>query len=175
VSDFDPPRTLAVAALSGDGAALDAYLEALKRRNSERREHLGAHLGIELLEILPDRVSMRMPWRPELRRGGGIFHGGAIMALADHVGGTVLNTDPRILASGSTGMTTDFNISFLRAVEPGQAVVATGWVLRRGRRMTFMQVEIRGETSPKVVAICRATYVIVPRTDLPKKRDDQKP
>ena len=168
VPEFAPPQDLAAAATGGDPAALDAYLAALKARSLARREHLGAHLGIETLDVQADRVTMRMAWRAELRRGGGIFHGGALMALADHVAGTVFNTDPRIPAAGKTGLTTDFSASFLRGAEPGEAAVATGWVLRRGRSVTFMQIEIRGEKSGAVLVICRTTYVTVARDSLGK-------
>ncbi len=170
VAEFSAPQDLAVAALTGDPAALVAYLDALKLRGAARRDHFGAHLGVEILEIVSDRVTMRMPWRPELRRGGGIFHGGAIMALADHVAGSVFNTDPRVPASGSTGLTTDFNVSFLRSAEPGEALVGTGWVLKRGKNMTFMQIDIRAETSGHAVAICRTTYLTVPRKGLVARR-----
>jgi 1,4-dihydroxy-2-naphthoyl-CoA hydrolase len=125
--------------------------------------HLGSHLGIEIVEVAAERVVMRMPWKNELQRGGGIFHGGAIMALADHVAGCVFNTDPRVFASGATGLTIDFNTSFLRAVEPGEALVATGIVLRRGRNVTFMQIDVGGERSGRAVATCRTTYLTVPR------------
>src|ERR1700761_5342165 len=167
VAEFAPPRDLAVAAVGGDAAALQAYLEGLKARQTSRSEHFGAHLGVEMLAIEPDRVTMRMAWRPELRRGGGIFHGGALMALADHVAGCVFNTDPRNPAAGKTGLTTDFNASFLRAAEPGEAAIATGWVIRRGRSVTFMQIEIKGEKSGAVLVVCRATYVSVSRDSLP--------
>jgi 1,4-dihydroxy-2-naphthoyl-CoA hydrolase len=170
VAEFSAPQDLAVAALTGDRAALAAYLDALKQRAATRREHFGAHLGAEILEVLSDRVTMRMPWRPVLRRGGGIFHGGAIMGLADHVAGSVFNTDPRIAASGSTGLTTDFNVSFLRSAEPGEALMATGSVLKRGKSVTFIQVDIRAETSGHAVAICRATYLTVPRKAVVARR-----
>src|SRR5580704_10423069 len=118
----------------------------LKNRIATRGVHLGSHLGIETVQVAADRVKMRMPWRPEVRRGGGIFHGGAIMALADQVAGCLFNTDPRVAAASATGLTTDFNVSFLKALPPGEALVATGSVLRRGRQMTFMQIEVRGES-----------------------------
>jgi uncharacterized protein (TIGR00369 family) len=167
-AEFAPPQDLAAAAASGDAAALAVYLAALKARGATRREHLGAHLGIETLDVQSDRVTMRMAWRVELRRGGGIFHGGALMALADHVAGTVFNTDPRVPAAGNTGLTTDFNASFLRSAEPGEAALATGWVLRRGRNVTFMQVEVRGENSGAILVVCRTTYVTVARASLAK-------
>jgi uncharacterized protein (TIGR00369 family) len=167
VNDY-PSDDLARAAADGDASALEAYLGMLKGRIVARGVHLGSHLGIETLDVLPDRVTMRMPWRQELRRGGGIFHGGAIMALADQVAGCLFNTDPRIAAAACTGLTTDFNVSFLRAAAQGEALVADGTVLRRGRKVTFMQIDVRGETSGRNVATCRTTYLTVPRANVGK-------
>jgi len=162
------PDDLARAAAAGDAGALDAYLTALKNRIATRGVYFGSHLGIETLDVVPDRVTMRLPWRRELRRGGGIFHGGAIMALADQVAGCLFNTDPRIAAAACTGLTTDFNVSFLRAAEPGEALVATGIVLRRGRKVTFMQIDVSGEVSGRAVATCRTTYLTVERANVGK-------
>jgi 1,4-dihydroxy-2-naphthoyl-CoA hydrolase len=167
VSDY-PGDDLARAAVEGDPDALEQYLALLKDRIWMRGVHMGSHLGIETVEVTSERVVMRMPWTRELRRGGGVFHGGAIMALADQVAGCLFNTDPRVPAAGSTGLTTDFNASFLRALEPGEALVATGTVLRRGRNVTFMQVEVHGETSGRRVATCRTTYLTVARAKVGK-------
>jgi uncharacterized protein (TIGR00369 family) len=167
VDDF-PSDELARAA-EGDPEALKAYLESLKERVFSRGEHMGTHLGIEVVDIAPERVTMRMPWARALRRAGDILHGGAIMALADHVAGCLFNTDPRVAAAAATGLTTDFNVSFLRSAKPGEAVVAVGTVLRRGRTITFMQVDVRGETSGETIATCRTTYLLVPRSKVQKR------
>ena len=166
MADFSSPRDIALEALGGDPGALDRYFKALKERNTSRGAHMGTHLGIEVLEVAKDRVVMRLPFREELRRGGGIFHGGAIMGLADHVAGAVFNTDPRVPAAGATGLTTDFNVSFLLSASPGEALIGTGTVLRRGKNVTFMQIEVSGESSKRAVAICRTTYLTVPRDRL---------
>jgi 1,4-dihydroxy-2-naphthoyl-CoA hydrolase len=170
LAEFAPPKDLAIAAVGGDAAALQAYLDALRSRLAARRQNFATHLGIEAIDVQSDRVTMRLPWRADLRRGGGIFHGGAIMALADHVAGTVFNTDPRVAAAGQTGLTTDFNVSFLRSAEPGEAVVATGWVLRRGRNVTFMQVDVHAEVSKHLLATCRTTYLVVSRDSIAARR-----
>jgi acyl-coenzyme A thioesterase 13 len=153
---------LARAAVSGDEAALAAYHDRLRNRTFGGEGHLGHTLGVEVVLVESDHVKMRLPWRKELRRGGNVFHGGALMSLADHVAGCLFNTDPRVVAEARTGLTTDFNVSFLRSAEPGEAVLAEGTVLRRGRNVTFMQIEVRGETTGRVVATCRTTYLLVP-------------
>jgi len=152
---------LARAAVGGDAAALSAYYSALQSHVFGGEGHLGQHLGVEVVSVARDAVTMRLPWRRELRRAGDIFHGGAIMALGDHVAGCLFNTDPRVPASGSTGLTTDFNISFLRGAQPGEAIVGVGTVLRRGRNVTFMQIDVRAEQSGRTIATCRTTYLTV--------------
>lgn len=153
---------LARAAVGGDAAALGAYHARLGPHVFGGEGHLGHTLGVEIVLVERDHVKMRLPWRRELRRAGNVFHGGAIMALADHVAGCLFNTDPRVVAEGNTGLTTDFNVSFLSSAEPGGAIAAEGTVLRRGRNLTFMQIEVRGETTQRVVATCRTTYLLVP-------------
>jgi uncharacterized protein (TIGR00369 family) len=158
---------LARAAAAGDEEALRAFHAALQARVFGAGEgHLGRTLGVEVVSVGTDRVTMRLPWRPALRRGGGIFHGGAIMALADHVAGCVFNSDPRVAVAGATGVTTDFHVAFLRAAEPGEAIVAEGTVLRRGRNVTFLQIDVHAERSGRTIATCRTTYHTVPKASV---------
>src|SRR5258708_27916142 len=98
---------LARAAVGGDPAALAAYHERVRAMFHDE-ESLGRHLGVEVLEVTVERVTMRMPYRPELLRGGGIFHGGAVMALADHVAGCVFPAAPRPLPHRLTPLTPPF-------------------------------------------------------------------
>jgi len=53
-------------------------------------------LGIQLVEVTPDRVLATLMVRPELCTTGKILHGGSIMAFADTLGavGTVVNMLP---------------------------------------------------------------------------------
>ena len=44
-------------------------------------------LGIELDAAAADEVRGRMAWAPERCTAGGLLHGGALMALADSLGG----------------------------------------------------------------------------------------
>jgi uncharacterized protein (TIGR00369 family) len=152
---------LASAALGGDADALRTFHAGIAAIFGANEPHLGAHLGIEIVSVTTERVTMRMPWRHQLQRAGAIFHGGAIMALADHVAGCLFNADPRVVAAGDTGLTTDFHTAFLRAAAPGEGLIAEGSVLRRGRNVTFMQIDVRSEAGP-VVATCRTTYLTVP-------------
>jgi uncharacterized protein (TIGR00369 family) len=53
-------------------------------------------LGVEIVEVAPERIVGRLRVRPEICTVGGILHGGALMAFADTLGavGSVLNLAP---------------------------------------------------------------------------------
>ena len=61
-------------------------------------------MGLQFIEIGPERVVATMLVRPDLCTTGGILHGGAHMAFADTLGavGTVVNLPP-----GKSTTTTD--------------------------------------------------------------------
>ena len=48
-------------------------------------------LGIKITHVSPERVTAELPMRQELNNRFDIMHGGAIMALADNLGGTASN------------------------------------------------------------------------------------
>ena len=48
--------------------------------------HFPGLLGVELLEVGPERVIGRLPVRPEICTVGGILHGGAVMGFAKALG-----------------------------------------------------------------------------------------
>ena len=64
---------------------------------------LAAHLGIEFVEVTPDRVVARLTVTDKLLTTTGVVHGGTLMAFADTIGaaGTVAN-----LAEGQRTATT---------------------------------------------------------------------
>jgi acyl-coenzyme A thioesterase PaaI-like protein len=43
-------------------------------------------MGVKLTEVSPERVCATMRVRPDLCTGGGILHGGAVMAFGDTLG-----------------------------------------------------------------------------------------
>ncbi len=57
-------------------------------------------LGIEFVELAPERVLATLAIRDDLRTVGGALHGGTLMAFADTVGAvaTVLNLPARLLS-----------------------------------------------------------------------------
>jgi uncharacterized protein (TIGR00369 family) len=96
-------------------------------------------LGVELVEVTPERVVARLKVRPELCTRPAVLHGGAVMALADTLGGvaTVAN-----LAAGQWTTTIESKTNFLAAVPEGETATAECTALHRGKTTMVWQTKI---------------------------------
>ena len=112
-------------------------------RDANRRNPFIAHNGVELLEAEDDRALLRLVIRPESRNLYGLVHGGAIYAMADNAAGCAASTD------GRTYVTQASNMRFISNQAEGE-VFAEAWVTHRGRSITLIRVEIRGEGEKKL-------------------------
>jgi uncharacterized protein (TIGR00369 family) len=106
------------------------------------RSPLGALLDLQIEESLPDSVRIRLPFRKEVTTVGELIHGGAISALVDTAATAVAWADVEDPAS-ARGTTVGFSLQFLAGAR-GQDVIATGRVTRRGRSLTFCEVDVAG-------------------------------
>jgi uncharacterized protein (TIGR00369 family) len=121
----------------------------------ERESPLAAWLGLRLEEIADGRATMRIPFRPELLRPGGVVNGPVIMALADYaMYALVVGLDPR----GAQSVTTNMNTHFLRKTS-GKDLVAEARALRAGRSQVVIDVLIRADGEEAPVAHVSGTYV----------------
>jgi 1,4-dihydroxy-2-naphthoyl-CoA hydrolase len=113
-------------------------------------------LGIELTAATPEEVTGRLAWREELCTAGGLLHGGALMALADSLGGvcTFLNLPP-----GAGTATISSTTNFLRALREGHAV-ATSRPLRVGRTVIVVQTEVCDEAGKPLSHTTQSQMVI---------------
>ena len=114
-------------------------------------------MGVQLLELAPDRVLASMEVRPDLCTSGGILHGGAYMAFADTLGavGTVLN-----LAPGKKTTTTDSSTKFIAGAKVGSTVTAESVALHRGRTTMVWQTSIRNADG-KLCAVVTQTQLVI--------------
>ena len=86
---------------------------------------------------------------------------GAIGSLIDAAAGAATATLRREDDETWSGQaTTDLNVTFLNAATSD--VTAEGRVLRSGRSVAFVQVDVR-DTEGKAIAVGRATYMIIRR------------
>lgn len=120
---------------------------------------LAAALGIEIVELTPQRVVGTMPVDARTRQPFGLLHGGASLALAETVAslGATANIDlERFVAVGQ-----EINGNHVRGKTEG-VVHATAIPVHRGRTSQVWAIDIVDEQG-KLVCVSRCTMAIVPR------------
>jgi 1,4-dihydroxy-2-naphthoyl-CoA hydrolase len=120
---------------------------------------LAGALGIEIVELTPQRVVATMPVDDRTRQPFGLLHGGASLALAETVAsfGAAANIDlERFVAVGQ-----EINGNHLRAKRDG-LVRATAVPVHRGRTSQVWAIDITDEEG-KLVCVSRCTMAVVPR------------
>src|SRR5438874_12935079 len=116
-------------------------------------------LGVELAAAAPDEVRGTLAWSEDRCTSGGVLHGGALMGLADSLGGycAFLN-----LPEGAAGTTTiESKTNFLRAVRGGR-VTGTARPLHVGRMIIVVDTELRDDEG-RLVARVTQTQAVLPR------------
>jgi 1,4-dihydroxy-2-naphthoyl-CoA hydrolase len=113
-------------------------------------------LGIELDAAAPEEVRGRLAWAPERCTAGGVMHGGALMALADSLGGVCayLNLPP-----GAQTATISSSTAFMRAVREGE-VTATARPLHAGRTVVVVQTDLADGDGNRVAQVTQAQAVL---------------
>jgi uncharacterized protein (TIGR00369 family) len=97
-------------------------------------------LGLQLLSLEGETVTIRMPITPQLVHGGGVVCGQSVLAAAD----TAMVVALSAVLGGFKPMTTvQLSTSFLRPI-PADApeVLLKCTVLRRGRTLAFGDIDV---------------------------------
>jgi uncharacterized protein (TIGR00369 family) len=137
----------------------DDLLAAARER--ARTNLFWRYLAIEVVDAKAGWVRLRVPIRDEIRNAAGApVHGGVYSALVDTAVGGALSTLHEASAGGVGQTTLDLNVSFLSSASEGE-IFAEGRILRRGRTIAFGEATIT-DRAGKVVAVGRATYMILP-------------
>ena len=114
-------------------------------------------LGVEIIEIAPDRSVVSLTVRDDMVNGLGVAHGGVVYSLADTALAFASNTHGTVTVSIENG------ISYPAAVRIGDTLTATAEQERATRRLAFFRVTVRNQTD-EAVALFRGT---VYRTSTP--------
>jgi uncharacterized protein (TIGR00369 family) len=118
---------------------------------------LGATLGITTRGG-PEEIEATLRWAPELCTGGGVLHGGVLMALADSAGGVCafLNLPP-----GASTATIESKTNFFAAVREGE-VRARSRPLHRGRTTVVVETDLFDSTGRHVARTTQTQAVLEP-------------
>lgn len=113
------------------------------------------HLGMRLVEMRADEATLALPFTNQVVTIGNTVHGGAIASLIDTAAmvaawsGAPMPDQPR-------GTTVGLTVSYLAAAN-GEDLLATARVLRRGRSLVYLDVDVR-VPSGRAVAKGLVTY-----------------
>ena len=115
-------------------------------------------LGLELVSATADEVVGRLRWREDLCTTGGALNGGALMSLADNMGGMCAFLN---LPAGAGTATISSSTNFLRGVRDG-FVTGTSRPLRVGKTVIVVATELRDDDGRLVAHTTQAQAVIGP-------------
>ena len=121
---------------------------------------LGRLLGMELTAAAPDRVTIRLPFRPEVTTIGDLVHGGAISALVD-VTATAAAWSRADLTRGPRGTTIGMTVNFLNGAR-AHDLVATGTIIQRGQSIVVCEVTVDDDAGTPI-ARALVTYKLTHR------------
>lgn len=115
-------------------------------------------LGMKLISATADKVVFEMLATPELMNRNGVLHGGAVIALADNIGGTLAMVN---IEEGASTTTMESKTNFFRSVPPGDLVRAEAIFLHRGRRTMVVQTSLY-RSDGKMAAMVTQTQFTLP-------------
>jgi uncharacterized protein (TIGR00369 family) len=117
----------------------------------------GALLGVELDSASAEEVRGGLEWAPERCTAGGIMHGGALMGLADSLGGLCAYLN--LPAGGTTTATVESKTNFFRAVKEGR-VTAVSRPLHVGRSFIVVETDLHDAEGRHVARVTQTQAVL---------------
>ncbi|MEH7827463.1 PaaI family thioesterase [Gemmobacter denitrificans] len=114
-------------------------------------------LGLRITHASPDRVEADLPVTEALANRNGMLHGGAVMGLADNLGGTAtfLNLKP-----GQGTVTVESKTNFFRPVPLNETAHAVTIALHRGRKTMVWQTSLF-RADGKLAALVTQTQMVL--------------
>jgi uncharacterized protein (TIGR00369 family) len=114
-------------------------------------------LGIQFVEVTPERVVANLEVRPNLCTVGGNLHGGTLMAFADTLGAvaTFANLPP-----GARTTTIESKTNFLGGAPAGSRIIAECTPIHRGRTTMVWQTRIKSEAGKLLGMVIQTQMVL---------------
>ena len=115
-------------------------------------------MGMKVTHVSRDKVTAELPVREELNNRFGALHGGAVMALADNLGGTATIAN---LPKGGRTATIESKTNFFAAIHVGDTARAECIALHKGRTTMVWQTRITRASDGKLAAIVTQTQLVI--------------
>ena len=121
---------------------------------------IGVLFSMEWIEIEPSRAVLALEPAEWMFNGLGAIHGGITATLLDTVFGAAVHTT---LPAGTGYATTDLHVRYVRAMTADTGrVIATGTVVKGGRRQATAEGRVEVEATGKLIATGTAGCTILP-------------
>ena len=133
--------------------------EARRERIGHQGSAFSRHLGSRTTHVSADRIEGEMTVSPDLLNRNGLLHGGAVMGMADILGGSAASVN---IADDEMTTTTESKTNFFRSVAAGEVVRGVCLPLHRGRRTQVWQTSLYRQDG-KLVAQVTQTQMTLPR------------
>jgi 1,4-dihydroxy-2-naphthoyl-CoA hydrolase len=117
----------------------------------------GAFLGVELDAASAEEVHGGLEWAPERCTAGGIMHGGALMGLADSLGGLCAYLN--LPAGATVTATVESKTNFFRPVKEGR-VSAVSRPLHVGRSFIVVETDLHDAEGRHVARVTQTQAVL---------------
>jgi 1,4-dihydroxy-2-naphthoyl-CoA hydrolase len=117
-------------------------------------------IGMDITEVTPERVRAQLLVREELGNRNGVLHGGALMALADNLGGTAATAN---LKDGQSTTTIESKTNFFAAIPVGSIAHAECTPLHRGRTTMVWQTKITRADGRLAAVVTQTQLVLDPK------------
>lgn len=115
------------------------------------------YLGIQFVDMQPGVATLALPFKKDLVTIGTVVHGGAIASLIDTAAMVAAWSDAELPAK-VRGSTVGLTVTYLAPAEH-EDLRATARVLRRGRSLVYLDVEVQNVLG-NAVAKALVTYKI---------------
>jgi 1,4-dihydroxy-2-naphthoyl-CoA hydrolase len=116
-------------------------------------------IGMKITHLSKDKVEAEIVVREELNNRFGAMHGGAVMALADNLGGTATFAN---LPEGGRTATIESKTNFFAPIPVGDTAHAECTPLHRGRTTMVWQTRITRNDGRLCALVTQTQIVIAP-------------
>lgn len=141
----------------GNDGVLSPTLDA-RIRESFAEQSMMATLGARLAGVARGAVRIEAPILPGSRQQHGFAHAGLTFAIGDSAAGYAALS---VMPEGHEVLTTEMKIHLL-APAKGDLLVATGRVIRSGRRLVIVQADVHALDGGRVSHVALLTGTMLP-------------
>ena len=124
---------------------------------AEQQPAFAGLMGMKIIHVSKDKIVAELPVREELNNRFGALHGGAVMALADNLGGTATIVN---LPKGGRTATIESKTNFFASIPVGDVARAECTPLHRGRTTMVWQTRVT-RSDGRLCALVIQTQIVM--------------